>query len=117
MLVLLCCKNPPRRIPASAVSAPGHWRPSAAAAGSGWKENNEIASDSDDRRRFAAMTSAAFASCNVRDMYTDEQAACASACEDQFVRDKQKSELDQVAKAVGSKKACDAKCGCEQNSQ
>ena len=66
---------------------------------------------------FAAMTGASLASCNVRDMYTDKQAACASACEDQFVRDKQKSELDQVAKAVGSKKACDAKCGCEQNSQ
>lgn len=62
------------------------------------------------------MTSVAFASCNVRDMYTDKQAACAAACEDQFIRDKQKAELDQAAKANGDKKACDAKCGCPENS-
>jgi hypothetical protein len=117
MLILLCCENPPPRIPAFAVTAPGHWRPSAAAAGSGWKENNEIASDSDDHRRFAAMTSASFASCNVRDMYTDKQTACASACEGQLVGDKRKFELGQGSKAVGFKKACDAKCCCEQNSQ
>jgi|GEM_PF-1596917 hypothetical protein len=54
-------------------------------------------------------------SCDVAKLYTDKQAACAAACEDQYIRDKQKLELD-ATKAVADKKACDAKCGCEQNS-
>lgn len=62
------------------------------------------------------MTNVSFASCNLRDMYSDKQAACASACEDQYIRDKQKAELEDAGKAVANKKACDAKCGCEANS-
>jgi hypothetical protein len=56
------------------------------------------------------------ASCDVTKLYTDKQAACAAACDDQYIRDKQKLDFD-VTKAVADKKACDAKCGCEQNSK
>ena len=55
-------------------------------------------------------------SCDVRAMHTDKQAACAAACDDQFIRDKQKLSLD-LTKANSDKTACDAKCGCEQNSR
>jgi len=61
---------------------------------------------------FAAMTGVSFASCNVADMYTDKQAACAAACEDQYIRDRQHSEKPIVAKADENRKACATKCGC-----
>lgn len=53
--------------------------------------------------------------CDVRQIYKDDQATCAAHCEDQYIRDKQNLELD-LGKAVTDKKACDAKCACPQNS-
>jgi len=56
------------------------------------------------------------ASCDVAQLYTDKQAACAAACDDQYIRDNQALDLD-LTKAKANKKACDAKCGCEQNTK
>jgi len=61
---------------------------------------------------FGAMTGVSFASCNVNDAYTDKQAGCASACEDQYIRDRQHAEPSVNAKAAETQKACKAKCGC-----
>jgi hypothetical protein len=46
----------------------------------------------------------------------DDQAQCASNCEDKYVRGKQHNMTDQTANEE-EKKACDAKCGCPQNSK
>jgi len=66
---------------------------------------------------FLGMTGASFASCSVNDAYTDKQAACASACEDQFIRDRQHADVEVNAKAADARKACDAKCGCDEKSK
>ncbi len=63
---------------------------------------------------FAAMSAPAFASCDTRQ--EDEQAVCASKCEDNYVRHKQDMMADHSALA-SEKKACDEKCGCPQNSK
>jgi len=64
----------------------------------------------------AALSGVAQASCDVRQMYTDKQAKCAADCDDQYIRDKQHSEAAIIARAQENKKACDAACGCAQNS-
>jgi len=46
----------------------------------------------------------------------DDQAQCASKCEDAFVRGKQNNMTNQAANEA-EKKACDAKCGCPQNTK
>jgi hypothetical protein len=44
----------------------------------------------------------------------DEQAVCASKCEDAYLKDQQGWTAD-MAKIKAEKKACDEKCGCPQN--
>ena len=63
---------------------------------------------------FAVMTAPAFADCDTRK--EDEQAVCAGKCEDDYVRHKQDMMADN-AKLKADRKACDAKCGCPQNSK
>lgn len=63
---------------------------------------------------FAAMTAPAFASCDTH--AEDDQAVCASKCEDQFLKDQQGWTAD-MSKIKANKKACDEKCGCPQNSK
>ena len=53
-------------------------------------------------------------SCDIR--AEDEQALCAANCDDVYIRGKQHNMTDQ-AKNEAQKKACDAKCGCPQNTQ
>ncbi len=52
--------------------------------------------------------------CDIRN--EDEQAVCASNCDDKYIRGKQHNMTDQ-SKNEEEKKACDAKCGCPQNSK
>jgi hypothetical protein len=52
--------------------------------------------------------------CDIRN--EDEQAVCASKCDDEYIRGKQHNMTDQ-SKNEEEKKACDAKCGCPQNSK
>lgn len=61
-----------------------------------------------------AMTAPAFASCDTHG--EDDQAVCASKCEDAYLKDQQgwTANMDQIKAA---KKACDEKCGCPQNSK
>jgi len=54
------------------------------------------------------------ASCDTRN--EDEQAQCASNCEDKYIRAKQHNMANQAANEE-EKKACDVKCGCPQNSR
>ena len=61
-----------------------------------------------------ASASASFASCDTRN--EDEQAVCASKCEDAYLKDQQSITAD-MTKVKGDKKACDAKCGCPQNTR
>lgn len=61
-----------------------------------------------------ASTSPSFASCDTRN--EDEQAVCASKCEDAYLKDQQSITAD-MTKVKGDKKACDAKCGCPQNTR
>jgi hypothetical protein len=63
---------------------------------------------------FAAMTAPAFASCDTH--AEDDQAVCASKCEDAYLKDQQGWTAD-MSKVKESKKACDEKCGCPQNSK
>ena len=63
---------------------------------------------------FAMMTVPAFADCDTRK--EDEQALCAGKCEDEYVRHKQDMMADH-SKLIADRKACDAKCGCPQNSK
>jgi hypothetical protein len=63
---------------------------------------------------FAGMTVPAFATCDTRN--DDEQAVCASKCEDAWLKDQQSITAD-VSKLKTARKACDAKCGCPQNSE
>jgi hypothetical protein len=53
-------------------------------------------------------------SCDTRQ--EDEQAVCASKCEDAFLKD-QMSFTANMDKIKESKKACDEKCGCPQNTK
>jgi hypothetical protein len=53
-------------------------------------------------------------SCDTRN--DDEQAVCASKCEDTFVRHKNDNMADHDALA-SERLACDTKCGCPQNSK
>ncbi|MFO1125485.1 MAG: hypothetical protein U1E25_09520 [Methylocystis sp.] len=46
----------------------------------------------------------------------DEQAVCASKCEDAYLKDQQGWTAD-MSKIKSAKKACDEKCGCPQNSK
>ena len=46
----------------------------------------------------------------------DEQAVCASKCEDTYVRNKQNNMADHSALA-SDRLACDTKCGCPENSK
>ncbi|NDB67005.1 MAG: hypothetical protein EB015_03180 [Methylocystaceae bacterium] len=61
-----------------------------------------------------ASASPSFASCDTRN--EDEQAVCASKCEDAYLKDQQSITAD-MTKVKGDKKACDAKCGCPQNTR
>lgn len=63
---------------------------------------------------FSAMTAPAFASCDTRK--EDDQAVCAGQCEDSYVRHKQDMMADH-AQLKADRKACDAKCGCAENSK
>jgi hypothetical protein len=45
----------------------------------------------------------------------DDQAMCASKCEDAYLKDQQSITAD-MSQVKASRKACDAKCGCPQNS-
>jgi hypothetical protein len=63
---------------------------------------------------FAAMSAPAFASCDTH--AEDEQAVCASKCEDAYLKDQQSITAD-MSKVKAAKKACDAACGCPQNSK
>jgi hypothetical protein len=63
---------------------------------------------------FAAMSAPAFASCDTH--AEDEQAVCASKCEDAYLKDQQSITAD-MSKLKAAKKACDEKCGCPQNSK
>ena len=60
------------------------------------------------------LTASAFASCDTRK--EDDQAVCAAACEDSYVRHKQDMMADH-AKLKADRKACDQKCGCPENSK
>lgn len=64
----------------------------------------------------AAMTATAFASCDTHG--DDDQAVCASRCEEAYLKDQkdQKSSMGDMSKVKENKKACDEKCGCPQNS-
>jgi len=46
----------------------------------------------------------------------DDQAVCASKCEDAYLKDQQGWTAD-MSKIKSAKKACDDKCGCPQNSK
>jgi hypothetical protein len=61
-----------------------------------------------------ASASPSFASCDTRN--EDEQAVCASKCEDAYLKDQQSITAD-MTKVKGDKKACDVKCGCPQNTR
>lgn len=63
---------------------------------------------------FAAMSAPAFASCDTRQ--EDEQAVCASKCEDAYLKDQMGFTAD-MSKVKAEKKACDEKCGCPQNTK
>lgn len=63
---------------------------------------------------FVAMSAPAFASCDTRK--EDDQAVCASKCEDAYLKDQQGWTAD-MTKVKQSKKDCDAKCGCPENSK
>ena len=65
---------------------------------------------------FAAMATSAFASCDTRKSDEDEQAMCASKCEDAYLKDQQGWTADMSA-VKANKVACDAKCNCPQNSE
>lgn len=65
---------------------------------------------------FVGMTSQAFASCDVRKADEDKQAKCAEKCDDAFISGKMHYNAD-LAKVAADKKACDAACGCPQNTQ
>ncbi|MGD9542426.1 hypothetical protein [Methylocystis sp.] len=45
----------------------------------------------------------------------DDQAVCASKCEDAYLKDQQGWTAD-MSKIKAAKKSCDEKCGCPQNS-
>jgi hypothetical protein len=53
-------------------------------------------------------------SCDTRN--DDEQAVCASKCEDAYLKD-QMSFTANMDKIRAAKKACDEKCGCPQNTK
>lgn len=63
----------------------------------------------------AAMNAPAFASCDIH--AGDDQAVCASRCEDAYRKDQQGRSAADMSKVKENKQACDAKCGCPQNSQ
>jgi hypothetical protein len=63
---------------------------------------------------FAATTAPAFASCDTR--AEDDQAVCASKCEDAYLKDQQSITANMGA-LKATRKACDEKCGCPQNSK
>lgn len=46
----------------------------------------------------------------------DDQAVCASKCEDAYLKDQQGWTAD-MSKIKAEKKACDEKCGCPQNTK
>jgi hypothetical protein len=46
----------------------------------------------------------------------DEQAVCASKCEDAYLKDTMSFTAD-IPKIKAAKKACDEKCGCPQNTK
>ncbi len=60
------------------------------------------------------MAGPSFASCDTRN--EDEQAVCASKCEDAYLKDQQgwTANMDKIK---ADKKACDEKCGCPQNTR
>jgi len=61
----------------------------------------------------AGLTAPAFATCDTRN--DDEQAMCATKCEDAWLKDQQSITAD-ISKLKVARKACDTKCGCPQNS-
>ena len=64
----------------------------------------------------AGMISPAFADCDVRKADEDKQAKCAEKCDDEFISRKMNYGANQ-AEVAANKKACDAACGCPQNSK
>lgn len=53
-------------------------------------------------------------SCDTRQ--EDEQAVCASKCEDAYLKDQMSFTAD-LTQVKAAKKACDQKCGCPQNTK
>ncbi len=62
----------------------------------------------------AGMVGPSFATCDTRN--EDEQAVCASKCEDAYLKDQQGWTAD-MTKIKADKKSCDEKCGCPQNTK
>lgn len=62
------------------------------------------------------MTGQALATCDVRKADEDKQARCAEKCDDAFISGKMHYNAD-LAKVAADKKACDAACGCQENTK
>lgn len=60
------------------------------------------------------MIGPAFADCDVKKADEDKQAKCAEKCDDDFISRKMNYGANQ-AEVYANKKACDAACGCPQN--
>lgn len=65
---------------------------------------------------FAGMVGPAFADCDVRKADDDKQARCAQKCDDEFISRKMNYGAN-MAEVYANKKACDAACGCPQNTE
>ncbi len=64
----------------------------------------------------AGMISPAFADCDVHKADEDKQAKCAEKCDDEYLSRKMNYASNQ-AEVIANKKACDAACGCPQNTK
>jgi hypothetical protein len=64
----------------------------------------------------AGMISPAFADCDVHNADEDKQAKCAEKCDDEYLARKMNYGANQ-SEVRANKKACDAACGCPQNSK
>jgi len=65
---------------------------------------------------FAVSSAPAFASCDIRKADEDKQARCAQKCDDTYISRKMNygANIDEV---TAEKKACDAACGCSENTK
>ncbi len=64
----------------------------------------------------AGMISPAFADCDVHKADEDKQAKCAEKCDDEYLARKMNYAANQ-GEVLANKKACDAACGCPQNTK